>query len=79
MARFEQWMAQQGERGRRFTQEQTRWLGLMRDHIATSLGIRIDDFDYAPFAEEGGLGKATQVFGGELRTLMDELNEVLAA
>jgi type I restriction enzyme, R subunit len=79
MRRFDQWMAQQRKRGRQFKPEQVHWLELMRDHIATSLGIRLDDFDYAPFAEEGGLGKATQVFGSELRTLIDELNEVLAA
>jgi type I restriction enzyme R subunit len=79
MGRFERWMAQQPERGRAFTPEQARWLELIRDHVATSLGIRLDDFDYAPFAEEGGLGKATQVFGSELRPLLEELNEVLAA
>jgi type I restriction enzyme R subunit len=79
MGRFDQWMAQQRERGRQFTPQQAHWLELMRDHIATSLGIRLDDFDYAPFAEEGGLGKATQLFGSELRPLLDELNEVLAA
>jgi type I restriction enzyme R subunit len=79
MGRFEEWIAQQRQRGREFTPEQVRWMELMRDHIATSLGMRLDDFDYAPFAEEGGLGKATQVFGGELRGLLEELNEVLAA
>ena len=79
MKRFDQWMAQQRYQGRQFTPEQLRWLELIRDHVATSLGIRLDDFDYAPFAEEGGLGKATEVFGGELRGLLDELNEVLAA
>jgi type I restriction enzyme R subunit len=79
MARFDQWMAHERERGRQFTSEQARWLELIRDHVATSLGIRLDDFDYAPFAEQGGLGKATQVFGSELRPLLDELNEVLAA
>jgi type I restriction enzyme, R subunit len=51
----------------------------MRDHIATSLEITVEDMDYAPFAEEGGPGRATQVFGGELRTLLDELNGALAA
>ena len=79
MARFEVWIAQQRQRGREFSPEKVRWMELMRDHIATSLGMRLDDFDYAPFAEEGGLGKATQVFGGELRGLLEELNEVLAA
>jgi type I restriction enzyme, R subunit len=36
---------------------------MMRDHIATSLEMTVEDLDYAPFAEAGGLGKAAQVFG----------------
>jgi type I restriction enzyme R subunit len=77
--RFERWMAQQGHQGRAFTPEQRRWLEMMRDHIATSLEMTVEDLDYAPFAEEGGLGRAAQVFGGELGSLLDELNEALAA
>ena len=41
--------------------------------------MTVDDLDYAPFAEEGGRGRATQVFGNGLGPLLDELNEVLAA
>ena len=52
---------------------------MIRDHIATSLEIDMDDFEYTPFVEEGGLGRAAQVFGKDLRTLLDELNEALAA
>jgi type I restriction enzyme R subunit len=52
---------------------------MIRDHIATSLEIDMDDFDLTPFAGEGGLAKAAQVFGKELRTIVSELNEVLAA
>jgi type I restriction enzyme R subunit len=77
--RFENWLAQQGNRGRPFKEEQRRWLEMMRDHIATSLEIQLDDLDYAPFAEAGGLGRAVQVFGSELREVIGELNEVLAA
>ena len=52
---------------------------MIRDHVATSLEIEIEDFDYAPFAEEGGLGRAQRVFGDQLRPILDELNEALAA
>ena len=72
-------MAQQTTRGRSFTGEQVRWLEMIRDHVATSLEITADDFDLTPFAEEGGLGRAAQVFGAQLRPLLDELNEVLVA
>jgi type I restriction enzyme R subunit len=78
-ARFQRWLAEQEGRGRRFTQEQRRWLELIRDHIAGSLGIDMGDFDYAPFAQRGGLGKVYQIFGKELGGLLQELNEVLAA
>jgi len=78
-ARFEAWMVQQENRGRRFTPDQRRWLEMMRDHIATSVEMTVGDLDYVPFAEEGGLGRAAQVFGKDLRPLLDELNEVLVA
>lgn len=78
--RFANWMAQQGNNGRKFTADQVRWLEMMRDHVATSVEIVVDDFELAPFAEEGGFGKASMVFGNEeLRELLDELNGVLAA
>jgi type I restriction enzyme, R subunit len=78
-ARFERWMAQQESRGRAFTAEQRRWLEMMRDHIATSLEMTVEDLDYAPFAEAGGRGKAAQVFREKLREVLEELNGVLAA
>ena len=34
---------------------------------------------HAPFAEEGGLGRAARVFGDGLPELLQELNEALAA
>lgn len=90
---FSAWMAQQqsiprpqgegqGEGGaqrRGFTDEQIRWLEMIRDHIAANLSIEADDFDYAPFAQQGGLGKVHQVFGDELGKIIEELNGVLAA
>jgi len=53
----------------RFTEEQRRWLEMIRDHIAANLGIEPEDFEYVPFTQEGGLGKVYQVFG-------DRLNEI---
>jgi type I restriction enzyme R subunit len=37
------------------------------------------DFEYAPFAQEGGLGKVYQLFGEELTVIIEALNEALAA
>jgi type I restriction enzyme R subunit len=63
----------------RFNAEQLKWLEMIRDHIAANLGIEPDDFEYAPFAQEGGLGRVYQLFGDELNSLIEQLNESLAA
>lgn len=49
------------------------------DHIAANLGIKTGDFDYAPFAQQGGLGKVYQIFGEKLNVIIEALNEALAA
>ena len=78
-ARFAAWLAQQEVNGRAFTTEQRTWLEAMRDHIATSLRIEPDDFEYAPFAQRGGIGRVYEVFGPKWEGLLDELNEALVA
>jgi type I restriction enzyme R subunit len=77
--RFHEWLMDKAKAGAVFTPEQLAWLGLIRDHIATSLSIEPEDFEYTPFGERGGLGKAHQLFGEKLPELLDELNSVLAA
>ncbi len=76
---FRAWLLQQENAGRTFTPEQLGWLERIRDHVAASLTISPDDFEYAPFSQQGGLGKAHEVFGDELTPLLDELNEALVA
>lgn len=75
--RFSEWLSQQEKAGKTFSEEQKEWLGLIKEHIATSLSISTDDFEYEPFYERGGIVRAGQVFGEELPTIMNELNEVL--
>jgi len=77
--RFAEWLMDKAQEKTTFSSDQLAWLNLIRDHIATSLSIEPDDFDYAPFAQKGGLGKAAQLFGSDLSSLLEELNEVLAA
>jgi type I restriction enzyme R subunit len=74
---FAAWMAQQETNGRKFTAEQRQWLEAIRDHVAASLTIESEDFEYEPFIQRGGLGKAYQVFGKDLEPILKELNEVL--
>jgi type I restriction enzyme R subunit len=77
--RFHEWLMDKAKSGTVFTPEQMAWLNLIQGHIATSLSIEPEDFDYAPFSQQGGLGKAHQLFGEQLPRLLEELNEVLAA
>ena len=79
-ANFKAWLAQhQQTETTKFTPEQQHWLEMIRDHIAANLGIEIDDFEYAPFNAQGGLGKVHQLFGAELPKVIEELNRELAA
>ena len=78
--RFQQWIFRHNaQRGSAFTPEQTDWLRLMKDHIASSCCITRDDFDYAELADKGGLQKAWGLFGKELDGLMNEMNVELVA
>ena len=78
-ANFRAWLASQEGNSKQFTAEQRRWLEMIRDHIAANLGIEPDDFEYAPFAQHGGLGKVHQLFGDMLPELLASLNDALAA
>jgi type I restriction enzyme R subunit len=78
--RFQVWIFRHNaQRGTAFTLEQTEWLRLMKEHIASSCSICRDDFDFAELADKGGLQKAWGLFGKELDTVMNEMNEELVA
>ncbi|MFC1597518.1 type I restriction-modification enzyme R subunit C-terminal domain-containing protein, partial [Planctomycetota bacterium] len=77
--RYQAWLTEQETSGVSFTVAQRRWLDAIRDHIANSLSIDQDDFEYAPFNVMGGLGQAYEVFGDRLTGILTELNERLAA
>ena len=77
--RFAAWLAGKEAAGEAFSADQRAWLGLIRDHVATSVTIEPDDFDLSPFNQHGGRGRAHQLFGAGLPGLLEELNEALAA
>lgn len=72
------WKKQQGA-GIKFTKEQMEWLYMLKEQIATSVHVDMDDLDYTPFDAKGGRGKMWQLFGDEMETIINELNEALAA
>lgn len=75
--RFSRWLNEQRAMGVEFTQEQLNWLEKIKSHIAESVEIAPEDFEYAPFDQIGGLGKATKVFRGKLTKTITELNNIL--
>ena len=77
--RFEAWLHEQKTLGRNFTDEQTAYLHLIKEHIAGSLVAVPADLQNPPFSTHGGLGKARQLFGTGLDALLEELTLVLAA
>ena len=77
--RFGAWLAAQQQAGRTFSDEQQRWLTMMKEKVATSLSVEAEDFTLPPFVDQGGYARARQVFGADLNQLVAELNEALAA
>ena len=76
---FEVWITAQERTGRSVKAEQRRWLEAIRDHIAGSVSVGLEDFQLSPFDQRGGLGRAYSLFGKELEALLDELNRELVA
>jgi type I restriction enzyme R subunit len=77
--RFASWLLTQEQNGVAFTDEQRQWLTWMKENIAAEMRITAESFEYTPFAEHGGIGKAVQIFGDHLLSIADELTEMLAA
>ena len=77
---FKRWIfAQNAGQHNRFSTEQMEWLRMIKDHIVSSYHIELDDLDYNPFDSKGGRGKMYQLFGNEMDSIINELNEALAA
>ncbi|MBL7000537.1 MAG: DEAD/DEAH box helicase family protein [Gammaproteobacteria bacterium] len=62
-----------------FSPDQLAWLHRIKDQIAQNAEMTVDDFNYIPFNQEGGLLKARELFGKELEPLINELNGYLIA
>jgi type I restriction enzyme R subunit len=76
--RFDEWLAEQSRQGVVFDADQEQWLELIRDHVAGSLTVRLEDLMEPPFSAHGGLSKARDLFGTELDDLLADLTTVLA-
>ncbi|MEX2347720.1 MAG: DEAD/DEAH box helicase family protein [Balneolaceae bacterium] len=76
---FQDWIFGKHAGKPKFNEEQMNWLRMIKDHIATSVHFSKDDLDYAPFDAKGGVGKMYHLFGDEMGSIIEEMNEELAA
>lgn len=75
--RFNTWLTQQQQAGVEFDESQLEWLEMIKQQIAQNAEMMIEDFDYAPFNQQGGVFKAKQLFGDKLDSVVNELNGYL--
>ena len=77
---FRKWIFKQNAgQHNRFSEDQTQWLRMIKEHIVSSFHMDLDDLDYTPFDSKGGRGQMYQLFGDEMNMIIDELNEALVA
>ena len=76
---FMQWTLKCNAGNIHFTDEQMKWLRLIRDHIATSLSIELLDLEYSPFDGMGGLGKFYELFGEDYEFILHQMSVDLVA
>jgi type I restriction enzyme R subunit len=62
------------------TDQQTKWLDHIRQHLVANLSIDRQDFENMPvLANRGGWGRANKDFNGKLAVLLNDLNREVAA
>lgn len=76
---FMQWTLRRNAGAVHFTEEQMEWLRMIKDHIASSLSIELEDLDLSPFDHKGGLGRFYDVFSDEYESILQEMNVELVA
>lgn len=76
---FNEWLFQQEQQGQVYTEEQMKWLKMIKNHIATSLNIELTDLENVPFNKHGGPYKAINIFGDrqQFQSILQQLNTEL--
>ena len=75
---FQKWVFEKQAGALKFNEEQMNWLRMMKENIATSFHIEVENLDYTPFDAHGGRGMMFQLFGNGMNKVISELNEALA-
>ena len=77
--KFENWLSTQESSGKTFTPEQKEWLVMIKDHIAGSAEITLDDMELTPFNQKGGSVKFYEIFGDDYEKILSEMHEALVS
>ena len=76
---FMQWTLKCNAGNIHFTEEQMKWLRLIKDHIISSLSVEPTDLDYNPFDGMGGQGRFFDLFGEDYATILHQMSVELVA
>jgi hypothetical protein len=63
---FQKWVFGKQAGPVKYTEEQMEWLRMIKDHVASSFHIELEDLDYNPFDTQGGRGKMYKLFGDDI-------------
>lgn len=77
---FKEWIFRRNStQGFIFSDEQTKWLQMIREHIITSARCEVEDLDFSPFDQKGGRGRFYELFKPEWLNILNELNTTLVS
>ena len=62
-----------------FTEEQMKWLEMIRDYIAINASFQVDALKSGEFNKLGGTAKYYSLFGSQWKDIINELNQKLVA
>lgn len=62
-----------------FTEEQMKWLKMIRDYIAINASFQVDALKSGEFNKLGGTAKYYSLFGSQWKDIINELNQKLVA
>lgn len=76
---FMQWTMKCNAGNIHFTDEQMKWLRLIKEHIISSLSMEVQDLEYNPFVGMGGLGRFYELFGDNYESILHQMSVELVA
>jgi type I restriction enzyme R subunit len=75
--RYQEWLESQTRKGKHFTEQQRWWLDEIAKNMGINVSVSLDDLNYYGFQQRGGQLAAQRLFGTQLASLVEELNQAL--